>query len=284
MALKDILVHLNQAGEVDARLKLAIDLANRHVSHLTALFVEEWNQSQSHMRATAEMGLIDGQALERLDRRVTAEISQSASRLRRTLEAASLESSLDAEWREGRWLSARIVRQLLPYTDLCILGHEGLCSTGTADSTFCESVLMSAGVPILFVPRSVSVATLGSRIIVAWDASRAALRAVNDAIDLIERAESTVVLNVDTGSHTQSEHSLLDLAARLRRHGSSVAHVQLKAHPESVPGVIHAKAQELGADLIVCGAFGHSRLRENLFGGVTRSLLDNTKIPLLLSR
>jgi nucleotide-binding universal stress UspA family protein len=283
MALKELVVHLNQAENVDIRLKLAIDLARRHASHLTALFVEEWNDIQSGARATAEMGLADARALDTLEDAVATEIGHAASRLKHELDTACRESALDAEWRQRRGSSITVIRQLLPYTDFCVLGHEGLSSITPSDSAFCESVLMSTGAPIVFVPRSVSVCTLASRIVVAWDASRAALRALNDAMDLIERADHTIVLNVNTGLHMQTQQAPQQLTERLSRHAGSVEYVQLEAPVEAIAGVLHAKAQELGADLIVCGAFGHSRLRENLFGGVTRGLLDHTRLPLLLS-
>ncbi|HEY6925328.1 MAG TPA: universal stress protein [Steroidobacteraceae bacterium] len=109
------------------------------------------------------------------------------------------------------------------------------------------------------------------------------MRALNDSIALIEKADRTWLLNVDSGRDTLPVQSLERVTERLRRHGGSVDFMQLPASGRSVAGVLPAKAQDLGADLIVCGAFGNSRLKENLFGGVTRDLLDPARLPLLLS-
>ena len=100
MALKELLVHLNQAEGIDTRLQLAIDLARRHASHLTALFIDEWNNIQIAARATAEMGLAEAHALDTLNLGVAKEIAQAASRLRDKLESASKQHGIDAEWHQ----------------------------------------------------------------------------------------------------------------------------------------------------------------------------------------
>jgi nucleotide-binding universal stress UspA family protein len=283
MALKELLVHLNQAESGDARLRLAIDLASRHASHLTALFVDEWNDIQMDARATAEMGLAEAPALAALDRSVTTEIHRVASRLRHALEDPCTGRGVDATWHQVRGFSKAVIQRFVPCADLCILGHEGLSGEASSDSGLCESLVISAGTPLLFIPKSAIVATLATRIVVAWDSSRAATRALNDSIPLIERADKTLLLNVDSGRNAPPADSLKRVTERLRRHCLSADFMQIQTAKSSIAKVVQAKAHELGADLIVCGAFGHSRLRENLFGGVTRELLDQTQLPLLLS-
>lgn len=283
MAHKELLVHLNQAEGVDSRLRLTIDLASRHGSHLTALFVDEWNQVQMSTRATAEMGLVEAEALETLDRAVATAIDRTASQLRNTLEEVCGKRGVEATWHQVRGFCEAVIQRSLPYADLCILGHEGLSADVSSDSGLCESLLVGAAAPILFVPKSTTAATLASRIVVAWDSSRAAMRALNDAIPLIDRADQTLVLNVGFGKSSPSTATLRLLTERLRRHCASVDFVQLQRADRSIAEILRSRAQEFGADLIVCGAFGHSRFKENLFGGVTRELLDQTKLPLLLS-
>ncbi len=282
MALKELLVLLNQSDGVDIRLQLAIDLASRHRRHLTALFVDEWNELQMQSRATAELGLGSARALEDVDRVVGAEIGRAATRLQGELEMAHRKRALDAEWRHVARFSRSAIQSFLPYTDLCVVGHQGTSSDSGPDSVLCESLLMSVDTPILFIPRSVSVHTLARRVVIAWDASRTAMRAVNAAIPLIERADHTLVVNVVTQKAAQTD-SLQRLTDRLRRHCAAVGSVQIEVASGSVADSLCAKAHEVDADLVVCGAFGHSRLKENLFGGVTRHLLDRSRLPLLLS-
>ncbi len=283
MALKELLVLLNQSDGVDIRLQLAIDLASRHRSHLTALFVDEWTDLQMQSRATAELGLGNARALEDVDRAVGIEIGRAAARLQGELETAHRKRALDAEWRHVERFSRAAIQGFLPYADLCVLGHQGTSSESGPDSDLCESLLMSVDTPILFIPRSVSVHTLARRVVVAWDGSRTAMRAVNAAMPLIERADHTLVVNVATQKGAPPLDSVKRVTDRLRRHCVAVESVQIDATSGSIADILCTKAHEADADLMVCGAFGHSRLKENLFGGVTRHLLDRSRLPLLLS-
>lgn len=282
MALKELLVQLNQAEGVDSRLRLAMDLAARHACRLTALFVEEWNETQTSARATAEMGLATARALDDLDLTVNSEIRRAGSRLWNELKRFQCVTGLAAQWHHVRGFCDVAVRKYSPLSDLCILGHEGL-HTMQSDWSLCESMLLSLGTPILYVPKATSVSTLASRILVVWDGSRAAARALNDSLTLMDRSDHALILNVDSGLHEQSTAILSQLAERLRKHCPSTDFAQIVASPKSVAAVLQEKAGEMGADLIVIGAYTHSRLKERLFGGVTRSLLQKTRFPLLMS-
>ena len=283
MALKELLVQLNQAEGMDARLRLAMDLAIRHSCRLSALFVGEWNRAQSSARATAEMGLATARALDELDFTVNAEIRRIASRLWNEQQRFHNRTGLGVEWREVGGFCDAAIRKYAPLTDLCILGHDGLDPISATDWSLCESMLLSLGTPVLYVPKLTSVTTLGSRILVAWDGSRTAARALNDALPLIDMSEHTLILNVDSGQHEQSTATLRRLAERLARHCPSADFAQVQAVPKSIADVLQARAQEMSADLIVSGAYTHSRLKERIFGGVTRNLLERTRFPLLLS-
>jgi nucleotide-binding universal stress UspA family protein len=283
MALKELLVQVNQAEGVESRLRLAMGLASRHSCRLTALFVGEWNRAQSAARATAEMGLATACALEQLDLVVNTQIRRVASRLWNELQRFHHTSGLGVEWHHVRGFCDTAIRKYSPLADLCILGHEGLDNVPSSDWSLCESMLVSSGAPILYVPRATAVTTLGSRILVAWDGSRAAARALNDALPLIDKSDYTLILNLVGGQHEQSTAMLPRLAERLRRHCPSADCAQIEAAPRLIADVLQAKAGEMSADLIVSGAYAHSRLKERIFGGVTRSLLERTRFPLLMS-
>jgi nucleotide-binding universal stress UspA family protein len=283
MALKELLVQLNQAEGVDRRLQLAMNLTSRHSCHLTALFINEWNRMQSAARATAEMGLVTAVALDRLDHAVYADIDRVASRLRSALQRFHNTRGLGTEWRQVRGFCDTAVRRFSPLADLCILGHEGLDNRPCADWAFCESMLLALGTPVLYIPKATAATTLGSRILVAWDGSRAAARALNDALPLIDKSDHTLILNVDSGQHGQTTSMLEGLAERLKRHCPSADFAQVQASPQFIADVLQESARELRADLIVSGAYGHSRLKERIFGGVTRRLLERTRFPLLMS-
>ena len=147
-------------------------------------------------------------------------------------------------------------------------------------------MLFVTGRPVLFIPAVGSFQTLGRHIAVAWNSSRASARAVNDALPLIERSERTTVLTVNFGDFMERSGALPadQMVVHLRRHGALADLVRLENVPvRSIAEVWQAKAQELGADLLVAGAFGHAKLWEKLLGGVTRDLLDYMSLPIFMS-
>jgi len=282
VALKDILVHLDASEASIARLRLAMELAQRHASRLSALFVDEWSLEQRESRATAEMGLAAARDLDRLDRSITADIERSATRLRTLLAMFHQEHGLEFEWLRAAGSSAAAVGRLIPYCDFCVLGHDSLFSGTSVDREFCERLVFNTVTPVVFVPTQTAASSLGKRIVVAWDASRTAARALNDAMGLIEGAERTTVVYVDCGLHV-SAPGLELLQNRLRRHNAHVSVLQVRAPQDAIATALQDKARELGADLLVAGAFGHSRLKERIFGGVSRELLQNMTLPVLMS-
>jgi nucleotide-binding universal stress UspA family protein len=179
-----------------------------------------------------------------------------------------------------------LLAQHARYADLCIVGHHPVADISPSDYSVSEKLLFVTGRPILFIPPGERLATLGRRIAVAWNSSRAAARAVNDAMPLLERAERTTVLTVNAADFIDRNGGLPadELIRHLSRHGAACDLVQLErvAH-SSIADELQANATKLDADLLVAGAFGHPKLWEKLFGGVTRDLLDRMTLPILMS-
>ena len=149
-----------------------------------------------------------------------------------------------------------------------------------------EQVLFAAGRPVLVVPHAGSFESLGRRVLVGWNASREAARAVADALPILAAAESVTVLAVDPdaspnpqGGGARRRHRAAFGAAW--RDGEGRARDRADDTPDAE--VLLNKASELAADLIVVGAYGHSRLREMVLGGVTRTLLQRMTVPVLMS-
>jgi hypothetical protein len=190
MALKDLLVYVDQTEGADVRLRLAADLASRHGSRLIALFVWEWNAAQLEERSKAEIGLVSAEGIDGLHRHIEASISGTAGRLRSALDTLGRERGLATEWRSVDGPAATVVAQHARYADLCILGQQG-AEDNSVDYTFSEELLFVTGRPVLFIPSVPLGKTLGRHIAVAWNSSRPAARAVNDAMPLIEQTERT---------------------------------------------------------------------------------------------
>lgn len=286
MALKDLLVYVDQSERAAERLRLAADLARRHESRLTAIFVRELNPAQLHDQSAAELGLGSAQAIGRTNRRILKFIDETAVRLQSVLDELGREHDLEVEWRCVDGIGSILVPQHARFADLCILGQDVSVAATATGYTFSEQLLFVSGRPVVFVPAQGSFDTLGRRILVAWNSSRASTRAINDALPLIERAELVTVLAVNPEEFAERYGALPpeQIVQHLRRHGASVQGIWLNnIPPGSIADAVQAEARKAGADLIVAGAFGHPRLWEKLMGGVTRDLLARMKLPVLMS-
>jgi len=286
MALKDVLVYLDQSEHALERLRLAADLGRRHQSRLTALYVRELSPVQRHQQSIAELGQGSAEAIGRSNRHIRQSIDEASERLQSVLEEIRREYELEVEWRCLDGVGSIIVPQHARFADLCVLSQDVSGAATATGYTFSEELLFVAGRPVIFVPARGSFKKLGQHILVAWNSSRAATRAVNDALPLIERAQQVTVLAANPAEFAQRYDALPPekMVEHLRRHGAAVAGVWLNEIPsELIADAVQAEALKVGADLIVAGAFGHPRLWEKLMGGVTRDLLARMKLPVLMS-
>jgi nucleotide-binding universal stress UspA family protein len=286
MALKDLLVYVDQTENSLVRLRLAADLAIRHGSRLTALYVKEWSRTQLDRRKAAELGLVSAAGMRNLDQRTEASIDAVAGRLRSTLEALTRDHGVQAELRCIDGVASTIVPQYARYADLCILGRDEPEEPASINYTFSEQLLFVTGRPVLFIPPEGSFATLGRHIAVAWNSSRPAARSLNDALPLIERAERTTVLMVNPSGFIDGRDAPPgeQMVEHLRRHGAAADGIRIETVPHgSIADKLQTEAHALGADMIVAGAFGHPRLWEKMLGGVTHDLIARMTLPIFMS-
>jgi nucleotide-binding universal stress UspA family protein len=286
MALKDLLVHLDQAPEALRRLRSAADLACRHDARLTALFVNERTAGQLEESSTAEMALASAQDIQRFDQGIQASLTQSVERLRTELRGLERERGLNVRWLAVSGIASDVVLQHARYSDLCIVGHGGPSGPASIDYSFPEQLLFVSGRPIILIPDSQDFGTLGRHLAVAWNASRPSTRALHDALPLIERADRTTVITINPADLSARPAALPtgEVLEHLRRHTAAVGAAEIANVPRGrIAETLQAKAHELGCDLLIAGAFGHARLREKLLGSVTEGLLLHARLPLMMS-
>jgi len=286
MALKDLLVYVDQSEDSLERLQLAADLAIRHDSHLTALYAKEWSRAQLDRRKAAELGLISARGLSILDDDIEAEIAGAADRMRTILTELSRSRRLRAELLGIDGAAATVVPQYARYADLCILGQDQPDGPASVNYTFSEQLLFVTGRPVLFVPSNGAFASLGRHIAIAWNSSRPAARSLNDALPLIERAEQTTVIMINPSGFIDTHEGPRgeQMVDHLRRHGATVEAVRIEGSARGeIAERLQREAQTRGADLLVAGAFGHPRLWEKMLGGVTHDLMANMTLPILMS-
>lgn len=170
------------------------------------------------------------------------------------------------------------------HADLVIVPAPGEDNAQAYDDML-EGVLMGGGRPVLVVPRDWKKETVGARVVIGWDASREATRALHDALLILPEGADVLLVTVDAqpGDTGYGGGPGWDIGAHLSRHGLKVEVRNEDSAGRSAARALADAAMAYDADLMVMGGYRHSRLRQTFVPGVTRSLLRDVKIPLLLS-
>ncbi|WP_321788312.1 universal stress protein [Paraburkholderia sp. J94] len=278
MSFKSLMLHLDTSARASTRLSLALKLARTYGAHLDGLFAAfEPSPREFHVMAG------------------TADYFDSHLRLRAEQRAA-IERLFHAELAraqvEGAWVTAEgepvaTVTQRSRSADLTILGQTDLDDPEAyvADH-FVESIVLGTGGPVLVVPYTGHFESLGERVLIGWNGSREAARAVHDAIPFVARAAHVTVAAVSSSFTSAPSHaSCSDLAAMLARHGANTVDIARfdRSASESTGDALLSYAADNGFDLLVMGGYGHHRLQETVLGGATRSVLLTMTLPVLMS-
>jgi nucleotide-binding universal stress UspA family protein len=284
MALKDILLHLDGSPRSGVRLALASELAQRYQAHLTAVYVID--PPSPALFYGDPSGYVDPRVIEEIMTRLRESAMKLAAPVEETFRDRLRRDALEGEWRFEEGPLPETVALHARYADLAIVGQwnpdEGM-KPGAAQVP--AATLLSSGRPVLIVPYAGDFAQIGRRVLVAWKSTREAARAVNDAIPILQQANSVTILavNPEEGGAGEGDLPAADIARHLARHGIKAVAAYTVAKEIAAADAILNYADDTGADLIVAGGYGHSRLREFAFGGVTRDLLTEMTLPVLLS-
>lgn len=272
MSYKTILVHLDDHPRRAERLNLAFELAGRFDAHLVALFALDSARIPSYALAEA------GPVVREIEARRRSEAAREAEAEFRRAERPGAGK---AEWRVSSQDAFAAVRLSARYVDLVVLGQPE--PEHPAARAFAEEVLLSAGRPVLFVPYAGRFRDAGKRVLVAWNASREAARAVSDALPMLAMAQSVEVVAFDPENEDHGEVVGADIALFLARHGVRASAARQSAPDIDVGSQILSRAADANADLVVMGGYGHSRLRELALGGATRTVLESMTVPVLMA-
>jgi nucleotide-binding universal stress UspA family protein len=280
MGYRDVLVVFDPAADSRGRGELAATLAERFAAHLVGLY------PVPRPELASRAGNFDMALLEPLYREWCETALAQAEACRRAFEHAAALRGVSAEWRSAADGSDADPVLHARYADLTILGQVDPGNGAMAMTRpRPERVALACGRPILVIPYAGHYETIGRHVLVGWDASREATRAVADAMPLLAAAETVSVLSIDPREGPDAHGAIpgADISLHLARHGVKTA-VERTVSAGVPPGeVLLSRAADLGADLLVIGAYGHSRARELLLGGVTRSILSSMTLPVLMS-
>ena len=281
---KSILVHVNSAGSSAGRIRLAAALAADNKAHLTGLYVVPEPRLPATMRASfafSEMMQSHMEAIRNEARTWEGKFTQIAEQW-----DMQSEYRIEELHRSEMGSLSEVVALHARYEDIVAVGGgESADSEEDPDPELASDLVMTSGRPVLVVPHSGGFESVGKRVLVCWDAGREATRAVHDSMPFLLSAESVTVLSINPGigSGTHGVVPGAGIALCLARHGAEVDVETVDTTHSDVADTILSRAAELGSDLIVTGAYGHSRTREWVFGGVTQSLLKHSTIPCLMS-
>ncbi len=273
MAFRDLLVHLDPSKHCPARVKLAALLARRSEAHLTGLYVTPQLEVPHFLADQFAPAALDD---------AFATVAFQRDQTQKIFETVTKEVGCAAEWVEIMGDAGIVVPAEARQVDMAILGQvDPAEKLPGSDPALPEHVAMGAGRPALIVPYAGEFESIGERILVAWNRSPQAARAVNDALPLLTQAKSVTVLEVDPPADT--EESGTDIDRHLRRHGIVAEIARTTGRGIDVADLLLSRAADVSADLIVMGVYGHSRRREIILGGVSRFIFQHMTMPVLMS-
>jgi nucleotide-binding universal stress UspA family protein len=275
MSYKTIIVHLDAGRRNRERLDLAFNLAERFDAHLVGFFGLEALTMPTVPEAAPT--LYDEMLKSR--RRLAAKVEDD---FRGKMHKEQYTGK--SEWRVTLDDGFAGLEFHAKYADLVIAGQPDPGGDGVP-AWFAHRLVMSIGRPVLYVPFAGRFEDCGKRVLVPWNASREAARAVKDALPLLRGAEEAEVVTFDPEKVFLDDDALPDpdMGAYLARHGAKVTLANQPTSIDDVGALILSRAADHAADLIVMGAYGHSRLREMVLGGATREIFKSMTVPTLMS-
>ena len=275
MAYRTILVHADDTASSDARIEFAARLALAENAHLIGTAMTGVSRFL-YDTISVDAGAPNIQPyLETLRQRAEERLVKFENIVKRIGVASYEKRRSDDEAAGAISMQAR-------YCDLVVLGQFDPEDKTPADANLPQYVAMNSACPVLIHPYRKSFPNAGQRVLVAWNASTEAARAVRHALPILKKAKivELVVFNPDTVSHGMQSGD--DIALFLARHDVKVNVMREKTNTD-VGSSLLSLADGLNSDLLVMGCYGHSRFREVLMGGATRSVLRSMKIPVLMA-
>ncbi len=278
MSYRNILLHLDSLAACRKRIAVALDLGERFGARITG------------MAATGNLVLPYGMDMAPPGDLLT-EWQETLQRQARTaadaFEAAARQAGfVRVETRVAEGSDIAAITQGARYTDLVVIGQVDPADSGAGQEEMSAGeVVLGCARPVLVVPYIGAPAGFGKHILIAWNGSREASRAVADALPLLKKAQRVTVMAVNPEIDERGHGELpgADLAAFLAQHDVSIEVEADRGAQDDVGEELLSRIADLDCDLLVMGAYGHSRAREWAFGGVTRTILRSMTVPVLMS-
>ena len=277
MSYKIIATILTDTDHSTEGLDAAISLADRMGAHLDIYVVTISHTETNNYYLGAEALMVAEQTRDAIEQREKLEVW-----LNDRMHGEIMRWSMQSATVQGPALTGYLARKLR-FSDLVVLPRPYQDNPEAADLV--EACLFSAERPVLIIPKGCKAPEAGGHVLMGWNDGAEALAAARAALPLLQQAKTADICIVDPPSHAADRSDPGGAMAQyLMRHGTKAEVAVLAKTEPQVGDILLRRAKEIGAQMIVSGAYGHSRLREAVFGGATRSLLEMADLPILMSR
>ncbi len=275
MSYKTILVHIDLGKHSEKRLEVAIKLASKYDAYLVGLYVFSPYIPPSYIMAHM------GEEIEAAQNKIAVEsMSRAEEAFHKQTSAAGLDN---IEWHTAYDEPIHAMQLRAQNADLVVIGQADSSDDSGVAIDFPERLVLTAGRPVLILPNAGDFPSIGKRILVAWNASQEATRAISNATPFLRSADSVYVMAVNSKSSKNDIIKSENMVRYLERLGIRTEVKDVHGVEIDVGNALLSSASDLSADLIVMGCYGHSRLREWVLGGATRTILESMTAPVLMS-
>jgi nucleotide-binding universal stress UspA family protein len=292
MSYRTILMPVGQPDNAESAMEAAFLVARRFAGHVHGLHVlPDLADPATHGLIATRMSLDAASSdLRRFKSSAERELQRQSGELKRLFETvaaragAAMHSTpdpagrLSASWQEMSGLESELVGRLGRIFDLTVIARRG--PRGSSHDTV-QAALLETGRPMLLAPPAAPEA-LGNTVLLAWNASPQAARAVASALPFLQKATRVVVMSVGNGPEPSPRAA--ELAQALAWHEVAAQARHLEQGSRRARDILLVEAKAMAADLLVIGAYSHSRMRQVVFGGVTEHMLDHAELPVLMAR
>ncbi|NLS08246.1 universal stress protein [Rhizobium sp. P32RR-XVIII] len=276
MSIKTVLCILG-VDRWENDIQTAVEFCEAQGAHLTALMITIGGVPALTYEAASTMWLEEQQ--KEIDR-----LAEEAKAVKKNLERTALSFDVQQVYTEFAWADEDIAERAL-YADLVLVGAEA-ASNEDLQRRVIDGALFQSPTPILINPRMQAVAAAPKSVLVAWDSSDEVARATRQSMEFLQGCDAVYVTLVDpvAARFPNGEEPGSDIATFLARHGVKAQVDRISSGGRRVDEALRQHATDVAADMVVMGAYNHPRIQQRLFGGVTKSMLKDSRIPLFLSR
>lgn len=277
MSYSSVVVFLGNQAASEQRLDFAIQLSSQYQAHLTGLHL-----SYRPLPSLISFDAYGDMSEVALEWELTVEKDQQNSK--RNFINKTEKAGLNFDWDCYRSNELKQVLTRARVADISIVGQGPSDNIDSdVDSDFYTQFTINLGKPVLFLPNEARISTNFKTVIVAWDGGRESTRAIADALPFLKAADLVYVVTVMTKKDPDKALPDVDIAAFLSRHGVNVEIEKVDNIAGKAANWILSRAPQVNADLLVMGAYGHSRFNEFILGGMTRTVIQTMTLPVLMS-